>query len=383
MISPADQAIIQIDITNMCPEHCSNCTRALDHHKKRFIMSLDDVEKALQSLAKFPYGAPKDWRRKLVGLIGGEPMVHPNFPDVVDLMIKYIPNRNRRGLWTSFHWDDATLTHKWNGREYNVKEQVQRLLGPTPQWNMKGPASRWGCGYINNNTHDYHLDQTRPEGDRIVVKHPSILVASREVFEGDDKTLWEQAEGCNYQKTWSATIIPQNGKVVGYYCEVAAHLCLTFNQPLARERRYIDEEGREVVLPVGSRDPRFDVGLDVTQLIDGRQWWDQPMTWETLPNGVRQPTKDNVYRKQILTACPLCSGCVPLKTSQVDHHEIDDCSPGNAELLLDVGSPRAYGKRGSLNILSEPRSCCNMANTNYNPLHYLQGRDTPEGKIKR
>ena len=34
MISPADMKIIQIEVTNSCIHHCSNCTRFCGLHEK-------------------------------------------------------------------------------------------------------------------------------------------------------------------------------------------------------------------------------------------------------------------------------------------------------------------------------------------------------------
>ncbi len=76
MKSPSEQKIIQIDITNACTHSCSNCTRFCGHHPKNFFMNLETFKKAVDSLVDYP---------GMVGIMGGEPTIHPKF----DMLIKY------------------------------------------------------------------------------------------------------------------------------------------------------------------------------------------------------------------------------------------------------------------------------------------------------
>ena len=77
MRSPKDMQIIQIDITNACPNTCSNCTRFCGHHKKPFFMDFDTFKQAVDSLQDFP---------GMVGIIGGEPTLHPEFEKFADYL---------------------------------------------------------------------------------------------------------------------------------------------------------------------------------------------------------------------------------------------------------------------------------------------------------
>ena len=74
MISPSKQKVIQIETTNACPKRCSNCTRFVGHHKKPFMMNLETFMKAVDSLKGYP---------GLVGIMGGEPTIHPDFEALV------------------------------------------------------------------------------------------------------------------------------------------------------------------------------------------------------------------------------------------------------------------------------------------------------------
>ncbi|MEI6223052.1 MAG: radical SAM protein, partial [bacterium] len=73
---------IQIEVTNACTHLCANCTRCVGHHKKPFMMSLDVVERAIQSLEGYP---------GTVGIMGGEPTLHPQFEEICSLVQKYVP----------------------------------------------------------------------------------------------------------------------------------------------------------------------------------------------------------------------------------------------------------------------------------------------------
>ena len=70
MISPKDQKVIQIDVTNACVHRCSNCTRFCGHHNKTFFMDFETFKNAVDSLEGY---------KGCVGMIGGEPTLHPDF----------------------------------------------------------------------------------------------------------------------------------------------------------------------------------------------------------------------------------------------------------------------------------------------------------------
>ena len=87
-----DMSIIQIDITNACYYSCSNCTRFVGHQKKPFFMSFNTFKKAVDSLRDYP---------GIVGIVGGEPTLHPQFGEFMQYYVEKITDKNRRKLWTS------------------------------------------------------------------------------------------------------------------------------------------------------------------------------------------------------------------------------------------------------------------------------------------
>ena len=75
MKSPKNMKTIQIEITNACFNHCSNCTRFCGWHKKPFFMDFETFKKAIDSLEGY---------EGMIGIMGGEPTLHPEFEKFID-----------------------------------------------------------------------------------------------------------------------------------------------------------------------------------------------------------------------------------------------------------------------------------------------------------
>lgn len=277
MIHPREAWCIQIDITNACHLHCSNCTRLLDHVKKRFVMSPECFEEACKALARFPYDSDPcpQGRRKVVGMIGGEPLMHPQFPELVDIMIKYFPDVRHRGLWTSKDW--MSESHPIWGTH---KDQVFKLLYEDNKLR----------GYLNWNMHKEHQN----------VHHQPMLVSVSDVVK-DEKHKWELIENCWVQREWSPTITDKGF----FFCEVAGAIDQVFG---------------------------LNVGLPITE-----ESWKEDITFVTGLNGQRLPV--GKYMDQINECCQRCGACVPMKARR-DKENVDDVSPSNLVQLESIGSPR-------------------------------------------
>ena len=183
-----DSRIIQIDITNRCENRCSNCTRMLAHHPRRYDMTPDQFERAVVSLDGFP---------GIVGVFGGNPTLNPHFGDFCVILCKHVPDKARRGLWCN----------KLNGHG--------RIIDMT-------------FGYKNLNVHgdadaaaEMRRDLHRPliHGETECWHKPS-MVALRDVVE--DESRWpEIIDHCPIANRWSAIISPQtDGMLAAYPCEV-------------------------------------------------------------------------------------------------------------------------------------------------------------------
>ena len=171
-----DAAVIQIEVTNACTNRCANCTRCVGHHKKPFFMDLGLIEQAIDSLDGFT---------RTVGIMGGEPTLHPEFEKICELVQRKIP-AHRAGLWTSgFKW-----------KEYK-------------------PLIKKTFGVVLYNDHSGKEQ-----------KHQPILVAIDEVIKDKD-LMWRLIRKCWVQEEWSPSITPKGA----FFCEVAAALDLLFDGP--------------------------------------------------------------------------------------------------------------------------------------------------------
>lgn len=161
---------VQIEITNACHNSCSNCTRLCGHHKKPYFMQLNKVKQAIDSMKLFP---------NMVGIMGGEPLLHPQFEEICKYLQTVIP-RERCGLWTTLP---------------KGKEHYREIIVET-----------FGNILINDHTRDD-------------IVHAPILVASDEL----PLQSWQKdylINKCWVQETWSASINEKGA----WFCEVAAAL---------------------------------------------------------------------------------------------------------------------------------------------------------------
>jgi hypothetical protein len=167
-------ACIQIEVTNACTHACHNCTRYVRHVGQAFFMELPAIEAALRTLVDFP---------GTVGLMGGEPTLHPSFEGICELYRQHLP-RERRELWTSgFRWDE-----------------LEPVIHET-----------FDAERISFNSHE------APS-----LHHP-LLVAPLDVVE-DPRDMWDLIEDCPVQSHWSASINPRGA----WFCECAGGAAMAF-----------------------------------------------------------------------------------------------------------------------------------------------------------
>ena len=203
MISPSEMKIIQVEVTNSCIHHCSNCTRFCGLHEKTFMMSLEQFKKAVDSLSDFP---------GIVGVMGGEPTLNPRFPE----MIRYLYDRRRIG------------------------KEAERLVAPVRDfnafhrhcWNSLAGAGRglWsalGTRYYENleaisDIFPYQcLNEHKNSG-----MHQALLIPRKELGISDEE-WYPLRDKCWIQNEWSASITPKGA----FFCEIAAALDMLFDGP--------------------------------------------------------------------------------------------------------------------------------------------------------
>lgn len=306
MIHPRQAWCIQVSITELCwPKtpsgqltSCSNCTRGIAHIAKRHVMKLDDIERALQCLSAFPLESDPcpQGRRKVVGCFGAEPLLHPDFPEIVDLFIQYIPNVWNRGLWTSLDW--KTYKHQRYGE---AKSHVERIVGHKPNGTVwERQRNRYGDGgYLNWNMHS----------EKQTCHHSSVLIGIQEAI-ADENQRYEMISQCPYQREWSPLIGPDADNAIKFwFCEVAQTHSRIF-------------------------------GLNNGILLSD-DCWKGDIEFCRTEDGTLIPV--GPYAQQIIQNCNRCSGAMPVPGRR-DLDFSDDISPANALALLGRGSPQV--KRG-------------------------------------
>lgn len=143
-------------------------------------MDLDMVVKAINSLVGYD---------GQIGIMGGEPTLHPQFKEICGLVEKMIPSRRQRALWTN--------GYKWD--EYKK---------------------------IINETFDPDMVVFNDHKDMEVGEHQPLLVAAEEILD-DRELMWRLIGNCWVQWRWSASITPKGG----FFCEVAAAQDYLFDGP--------------------------------------------------------------------------------------------------------------------------------------------------------
>lgn len=173
-----------IEVNNICAQNCAYCTRYIRHLRKdqRFSMDLATFRKALISLDGFP---------GRVGIIGGEPLLHPAFEEICSIM-KYefkIP-REKIGLWTS-GGPQLPRYHKLINEVFSV---------------------------VAYNEHSKQQRKTQ--------LHQPLTISIHEAVK-DKKYRDDLIKDCWVQKAWCPSINPKGG----FFCEVAQAIDIILDGP--------------------------------------------------------------------------------------------------------------------------------------------------------
>lgn len=179
MIPLYRKGAIQIDITNACPLSCDHCNRLVGHHKRPYFMDLDTIARAIESLEGFP---------GRIGILGGEPTMHPDFIKICKLVQKMLPCQKRF---------IATAGYKWDEYKEIIFETFDR-------------------DHVQYNDHS-------KEGE---VFHQPVLVAAEDVIE-DRELMWRLIGNCWMQWRWCGSLTPKGG----FMCEPAGAMDYLFEGP--------------------------------------------------------------------------------------------------------------------------------------------------------
>lgn len=279
MRSPAVMDTIQIELTSACVLKCSNCTRFCGTHKVPFFMEFDLFKQSIDSLVEWVREMPQG----LVGFMGGEPLLHPQFAEFCEYALSKIP-RERLGLWSTFPGGDK-YAKKYRGvicrtfgnvllNDHSRDDILHApvLMGAEEYFRMKCPTCD-GSGQNPEDLTDAH-NCHECEGSGSIP---------------DERAILFHTDQCWVQQSWSAAINPKGA----FFCEIAAAM---------------------------------------SDLFDGPEGWKvEPGWWK------RTPAE---FLEQRRYACFKCGAAMPIKRVRNSQDVRDDISPKNLERLQSVGSKK-------------------------------------------
>lgn len=185
--------VIQIHVTRACDLSCHSCTQGSNLRGKPVVITLEEFEIACKSLRN-----PDYWG--VVGVFGGNPAVHPQFPELCEILKTYVPFK-QRGLWCNHPRGHGKL--------------MREVFNPS---------------YSNLNVHLSHeaydefkrdWPESRPFGLHEDSRHSPPFVAMKDV-ESDESKRWDMISNCDINKFWSAMVCSVPGRGLrAFFCEIA------------------------------------------------------------------------------------------------------------------------------------------------------------------
>lgn len=209
--------IIQIHITRACDLSCTHCTQGSNFGGKPVVMTLENFEIAVKSLKDY-------WG--VVGVFGGNPTMHPQFPIICEILASYIP-KEQRGLWSNnlrgygklcrniFNPDVSNLNVHCSENAY---EEMKR------DWPECNPIGKMDSG------------------------HGPVYVSMDDIKDLSYEKKLMLINNCDINQLWSAIICQTKFGVRSFFCEIA---------------------GAQAML----MDSLYDTGLPVSN-----GWWKLPIT---------------------------------------------------------------------------------------------------------
>jgi hypothetical protein len=200
MLAPIDKIqnrgndIMQIVVTTACDLTCSNCTQLIVFRRDYKFMTLDCFEQAVVSMEGWP---------GVVALFGGNPCVHPQFPELCRILAEHRAPA-QRGLWSNHLFKHG---------------QIAMATFSESRLNLNAHASRAAAALFET----YFSNQWIQGSDTRASWHAGILMDRRDMGMSDEE--WTQRrERCDINQHWSGAILQRDGKPYGYFCEVAGAL---------------------------------------------------------------------------------------------------------------------------------------------------------------
>jgi hypothetical protein len=197
------EGVLQIWVTRACDKACFACTQGSNLGGKPGMISLEHFEAACKSLDGY-FG--------VVGIFGGNPVLHPKFEELMEIYRHYVPFE-QRGVWCNHPKGKGGI--------------LRKTFNPT--------ISNLNV-HLDQEAHDEFLaswPESAPylKGVDSDSRHSSPFVALKDVIE-DEEERWKLISDCDINKYWSAMVCVVRGELRGFFCEIAgAQAMLHENDP--------------------------------------------------------------------------------------------------------------------------------------------------------
>lgn len=182
--------VLQIMVTRACDLACIGCTQGSNLAGRPMVMTPEQFETACISL---------DGYDGVVGMFGGNPCLHPRFPELCEIMRKYIP-WDQRGLWSNNLNGHGKICRQTFNPEFS------NLNVHTSQGAWMEMSRDW--------------PEAKPKGANDS-RHSPPFVALKDIEDLTEEQRWDLIQTCDVNLFWSALIGVFRGELRGWFCELA------------------------------------------------------------------------------------------------------------------------------------------------------------------
>lgn len=153
---------LDVHVTHDCNFQCENCAHFMQHKFRGTHIPLEEMESWYSK-----------WHQRIkpinLGLLGGEPFLHPNLPEMCHLTRKYFPNSKievvtnltlihlHPELWKDLIESDVRLTISIHSRDPNYVKVMNPKLEIAKEWKKRGvrvkledSVKEWNKVYIGD-----------------------------------------------------------------------------------------------------------------------------------------------------------------------------------------------------------------------------------------
>lgn len=244
MVAPRDTrhgiwrgGIVQCFITRNCNLRCANCSQMsqLSAQNGRFLMTPDTAELIFRSLKDANF---------VVGIFGGAPPLNKFFSEICEVMCKWIPFE-RRGLWTNNLFGKGDVCRKTfcpHVSNLNLHMDVQAEKEFRETWPESIPVLKG-------------MDQDSRHGPPYVAAQDLDRIPNADysgTTENTEANRLDLISQCHINRWWSSLACSIDGKVFGFFCEIAAAMAM----------HHVDEPEWNIGIPIDGTDSWWNNGMD-------------------------------------------------------------------------------------------------------------------------